>query len=201
MKALITFFSFLIIGLVYGQKNNEVIVISGEGIVINKDTFLLGINPKSLLLKIDTINHNVSIRNSFGHSDGVKIFTDSLTGKTIAKDVYWSTFYCKINIKDLSINFMFEGDDTKSNLALVKIIIEYPCVATTTKGLKTGVNYTDIFEKYNEKEGSYNCAENGFYYCYYNYGISFKVKPYKENPNPEMYEKIVGFEVFEKQKR
>ena len=190
--------SILLCGQIYCQEPKEIIILPGEGILFEGDTIILGINPKTLLTKIDTIKNAVTTNYTTGHSNGFILITDSLTGQTTTKDIYWTTYYCDIIFSEFPVYFMFEGDSV-TNLLLNKIKIEYPCKAITTNGLKTGSYYTDIFVKYNRKEGSYNCGENGFYYCYSNHGISFGVKPYNENPNPEMFEKIINFEIYEKQ--
>ena len=197
IKILLTIYSLLIVGQIFCQESNDVIVLPGEGVIIQNDTFMLGIAPLKLLTEIDTAKHKVNIIYTSGHSDGIEILEDSITGQKTSKEIYWTTYYCDINILDYPVYFKFEGD-SKEKISLNKIKIDFPCKAITTNGLEVGSHKSEIFKIYSERQGSYNCGENGFYYCYYKYGISFGVKPYKENPNPEMFEKIVSFEVYKK---
>jgi len=186
-----------ITGRIYSQEEKETILIPGKGIILFNDTILINIeSPESLLLKIDTTNYESNIFYGSGTACGIISFTDSVTGKTTTKDASWSTSYCNI-IWDWSIEFEFEGS-TKEDLILTKIKIFYPHLAKTINGLKTGDDYKGIFHKYENTNGSYNCGDKGYFYCYSNYGISFRVKPYKEKPNPEMFEKILGFEIYKK---
>jgi hypothetical protein len=196
MKTLISILLFCITGQIYSQVKQETIIIPGKGIVLLNDTILINIeSPESLLAKIDTTNYESNVFYGSGLACGIISKTDSVTGITTIEDASWSTSHCNI-IWDWSIEFEFEGS-TKEDLVLTKIKIFYPHLAKTVNGIKTGDSFREIFSNYENTNGSYNCGDKGYFYCYYNHGISFRVKPYKEKPNPDMFNRILGFEIYE----
>ena len=85
-------------------------------------------------------------------------------------------------------------------MTIEKIIVEYPAIAFLENGLMIGDNYKSIFKEFNKIDSSYNCAESGPSFCYYDDGVSFRMKKYDEDPFREMRNKIIAIEVYEKYK-
>lgn len=190
-------FSCLAICPLFGQDSKEITVLPGQGIVLNSDTFTIGMTPTELFSDLDTNSIKTKIHHSIGMAEGIEIMTDSIEKKATSKDVYWETFFCDVSIVEHPITFKFEGD-SKDDLTLDKIIVDFPCKAKTSDGLEIGANKSEIFKGLYSKEGSYTCSDNGFFYCYYNYGISFGVQQTKELPHPELFEKVVSLEIYRK---
>lgn len=195
MIRLLSLIFILLSNFLYGQTSGpKTILIPGQGIIIDKDTFSLETTPSYVLSKLDTINYKVDVLYGSGISDGIISFYNAKKELIRSVDTFWMTQSCSI-IFNNNLTFIFNGN--KGNrLSLDLIKLSYPFPAITTTGEKIGEEKNSIFKQYPTKTGSYNCGDNGFFICYYDKGISFEVKPYKENPDIEMYDRIIGFEIY-----
>tara|TARA_R110000868_G_scaffold324705_2_gene585514 strand:- start:479 stop:1186 length:708 start_codon:yes stop_codon:yes gene_type:complete len=187
--------------LLFGTFNfcfsqEEIEVLPGQGIIIDSDTILLAIDrPNTVFSKIDTSSYPISIQTGIGIADGLVVEIDSTnSGNSNSKDTSWTTHHFWLTWRN-SVIFEFEGTQADT-LPLTKIIVLEPLSARTSSGLKIGDDLQKIFEDFQEIEGSYNCGEKGFHYCYYDHGISFQAKTINKGSNQEL-EIITGFEIYE----
>lgn len=182
----------------YGQES-EVLILPGKGIVINSDTLNVGHDKfYSTLNKLDTNENQIFYSFGYGIACGMQQSVDSLSGDTIWKDASWG-FHTAQLFYEKNIEIQFYGD-SKSSMTIDKIIIEYPAVGYLENGLMIGDYYKSIFNDFDKKDSSYNCAESGPSFCYYNEGVNFRMKKYDEYPFREMRNKIISIEVYEKYK-
>lgn len=181
--------------LLFGQnKKDDIILLPGQGIVIYKDTILLGKTPEFIISKLDTINNSFDIVYGDGTSDVVTTFYDSDKNKVRSVDTFLMFKSCQITYKN-NLRFKFIGS-TKDSVFLTNITIDYPLSARTLDNLQIGSDKESIFKNLPKIEGSYNCGHRGWFFCYPDKGISFQVKPYKEKPDIEMFDKIIGVEIY-----
>jgi hypothetical protein len=185
--------------LLFGQTTKqELIVLAGQGLVINADTIFLGQTPAQVIAKLDTINNKFDAFYGNGIADGVIRFYDSTKKLIRSVDTFWMTRNCNMTYKDaIKFKFYSKGGDS---LSLTNIVVNYPLTAIANKVTIRSKKGT-IFKYFGKVKGSYNCGDGAWCFCYPKQGITFEVEPFKELPNPELHNKVIGIETYKSQVR
>lgn len=189
-KLLIAFLFFGIIKTGYSQT--ELLVLPGQGIVINVDTVLIGIEgPKSLLSKIDSSFH-ISVQYDSVVYESISIDESLVDNSVLPIDSSWTVYKVRITWRKSAI-FEFEGKEYESSV-LKKIIVLSPIIAVTPSGLKTGDHFKRVFDKHQKTKSSPSYIYNTKCHCYYDLGICFYSTIVKKQS--KAIRVIYGIEIF-----
>lgn len=189
----------LMTALLFGQTTKqELIVLAGQGLVINADTIFLGQTPTQVIAKLDTINNKFDAFYVNGIADGVIRFYDSTKKLIRSVDSFWMTRTCSMTYRD-AIKFKFNSERGDS-LLLTNIVVNYPLTASA-KMVTIRSKKRTIFKYFGRVKGSYNCGDGAWCFCYPKQGISFEVEPFKELPDIELHNKVIGIETYKSQVR
>ncbi|MBC7933810.1 MAG: hypothetical protein H7Y86_00430 [Rhizobacter sp.] len=189
----------LMTALLFGQTTKqELIVLAGQGLVINADTIFLGQTPTQVIAKLDTINNKFDAFYVNGIADGVIRFYDSTKKLIRSVDSFWMTRTCSMTYRE-AIKFKFNSERGDS-LLLTNIVVNYPLTASA-KMVTIRSKKRTIFKYFGRVKGSYNCGDGAWCFCYPKQGISFEVEPFKELPDIELHNKVIGIETYKSQVR
>ena len=196
---LVTFILFIFWISNLSAQGLSILIMPGEGIVLNEDTFRIGKDRfSSTIEKLDTNQNKVYYHFGYGIACGLEQSIDSISGDTIWKDGSWG-FHTGQLFFDKNVEIKFYGN-SQDSMTIEKIIVKYPAIAFLENGLMIGDYYKSIFNDFDRTDSSYNCAESGPSFCYYDEGVSFRMKKYDEDPFRDMINKIIAIEVYEKYK-
>jgi hypothetical protein len=185
--------------MLFGQTTKQkLIVLVGQGLVINADTIFLGQTPTQVRAKLDTINNKFDAFYGNGIADGVIRFYDSTKKMIRSVDTFWMTRNCSMTYRD-AIKFKFCSKASDS-LSLTNIVVNYPLTASANR-VTIRSKKRIIFKYFGKVKGSYNCGDGAWCFCYPKQGITFEVEPFKELPNIELHNKVIGIETYKSRVR